>query len=371
MSTARDKAQQAVARAFKKALKKQGTVQNILGAQEVKPEKYNQNNQSTTSRRFLRFIENPLTLAGFGTIAGVAGVFLYTPILLASGLLLLIGFYRSGAVSGLPRWKQIGAWIALSVIVWGSLWGMETLIHSKLQETLRGGNTSPFLISAIMGKLGSIATKLDQLASAKFQTADQPLTRADLNEAIKEVGKQSYVFITDGARVLPKVSYATRVEFCEGCCSSFGDSISFGLNVDLSSIGRLPAINLRHLTKVFISDHPLSTSEETAYAEEAKVEFKKQAPISTVPKNTIVPGETIKFFTICDARFTEKLEQEFRSGASLIYVRMVLVYRDKSMPASKVGVTESWGWYKRNYLSLNLCHDHNRAILLNSDLSDL
>jgi len=217
-----------------------------------------------------------------------------------------------------------------------------------------------------------------KIHSLRAMTAKPILTKTDLDEAKKDIESaiaktqdKPYEFVTDGARIIPRVAYATPIEFCTGCCASFGNSITFGLNVDLSSTGRLAAMNLRHLTKVFISDHLLSYTEETAHAEEAKVEFKKQVPISVIPHNTILQGETVKFFTICDARFTQALETSFRSGTSLIYLRMLLVYRDMSMPASKVGVTESWGWYKRNFLASNLCHNHNRSILLSSDLSDL
>jgi hypothetical protein len=136
-------------------------------------------------------------------------------------------------------------------------------------------------------------------------------------------------------------------------------------------MGRLPAVNLRHLSKVFVSDHILSESEEDGFAAAANGEFKKSAPISEVPHNVLAPGETIKFFTVCDTSFTDSLERSFRSGATILYVRTLLMYRDSAMPASKVGVTESWEVYRNNFLSSTLCHNHNRVVLLENDLGDL
>jgi hypothetical protein len=317
--------------------------------------------------RLVAYIEHPLTLGGLGALIGVIGVFLYTPALLLSGALLLVGLHRSGALAGLPVGLAVFSWITLSVVICGSLWGVEGLIRKRLSEATQGANTSYYPISTVINKLGSMASQLDRMAS----TNSQPLTRTDLEQAFKQAQGKPYNFVVDGARVFAKMSYAKRVEFCLGCCAAFSDNVSFGLNTDLYNTGRLSAINLRHLNAVYISDHVLSAHEEDAFAEEAKAEFRKSAPISGTPHNVLAPGETIKFFTICDARFTDSLEASFRSGAVIIYVRTLLMYRDTAMPASKVGVTESWESYRNNFLSSTLCHNHNRVVLLDDDLGDL
>lgn len=319
---------------------------------------------SSATERCLLFIEHPLTLWGLAGIAGIVGVLIYTPVLLASGFLVLLGLHRSSALLGLSAVAKSVCYVVGIFGVIGMTWGIEILINNKLRES----SASPLPVSVVMSKLGTIASRLDQIPSPSGEHA---LTKTDLRQAIRDARNEPYIFFADGARVIPKVSYAKRIEFCADCCPSLSRYESWGLNVDLTSMGRRPAINLRHLSDIFISDHQLSPIELDSYSQQSKTTFSKSAPISTAPQNTIAPGETIKFFTICDARFTDTTEASFRSGGVFIYLRLLLMYRDDKMPESKVGVTETWGSYRYNFLSYILCRNHNRTALLAKDLSDL
>ena len=92
-----------------------------------KPEHPVLQNTSTT-RKLLEFFEHGWTLAVVGLVAALLGVFVFTPVLVICGVVVLLTFRRVGVVSG-KRWPvQLMAYACVTILSGAALYGANVLI---------------------------------------------------------------------------------------------------------------------------------------------------------------------------------------------------------------------------------------------------
>ena len=117
--------------------------------------------------KLLDFIEHPLFLCSVGTVTALVGIFVYRPILLICGGLILLAFHRAKVVSG-KSWKiQLSAFIALAAITFAVIYKMEILIDRHLPDLPR-----------------DVAERVVKAISSKDKKADK--TQADDKNLIQE-----------------------------------------------------------------------------------------------------------------------------------------------------------------------------------------
>jgi hypothetical protein len=85
--------------------------------------------------KWLQFLEQPLVTLPVGTLAGLAGVFFYSPVLVLCGICLILGFHRSKVVAGKDKLRvQLPAYVILTLVLLAGLGGLHIVIQRKLKE---------------------------------------------------------------------------------------------------------------------------------------------------------------------------------------------------------------------------------------------
>lgn len=127
--------------------------------QPTQPTQLAEGTPKSVLARLRCFIAESVTLCVLGAIAGVLGVFFYTPVLLALGILLYFGLHRSGALIGLSRRKRILSYAAVSVVMWPGLYGLN---HAMQQKT--SGDQARGLLPGVSLIGDKIVQALDRLS---------------------------------------------------------------------------------------------------------------------------------------------------------------------------------------------------------------
>jgi hypothetical protein len=86
------------------------------------------------AHRLFLFFEHPLFWGPIGIVGGLVGLFFYTPILFVCGLCILLAFLRAGVVSGLDWRKQLIAYIIVTLVAAGGLYGLQVLIKKHVPD---------------------------------------------------------------------------------------------------------------------------------------------------------------------------------------------------------------------------------------------
>ena len=158
MGKAQDKLRAAVAKAMQKARKKQAAK---AVTDPAKP--------PSIPGRLHSFIADPIALGVFGALAGVVGMVFYTPILLVCGALLYLSLYRSGALRGLAPKHCAVCYVAMSVIVWPSLYFLSLAVQKR---TSNDANLLPGVSSAF----STIIQKLDWQVKCRLPPTSRKTT---------------------------------------------------------------------------------------------------------------------------------------------------------------------------------------------------
>jgi hypothetical protein len=129
----------------------------------------------TLVQKFLGVIEQPLCVLPVGVVAGLIGVFLWTPVLGICGICILLAFHRSKLADGKPRTIQLFWYACLAAVVTLALGTVDHLIAKGMKRNKEEIVDS--VVSGVRKALGiSGNTKLIRIT--KFNVKRYPKQRS-------------------------------------------------------------------------------------------------------------------------------------------------------------------------------------------------
>jgi hypothetical protein len=151
-----------------------------------------QNTNKPVSQRLLGFIEQPLFLAPVGTLGGLVGMFLFTPLLIVCGFCILLAFHRAKVVEGETRLFQIAAYSLLFALTTGGLYGMRILIKKKVPSFPTSEELRQIVTKAVSDAL-SKRTPVTEIRNVPSKTdrehgLEQPAFREDIKDITVALG---------------------------------------------------------------------------------------------------------------------------------------------------------------------------------------